>query len=182
MAKQSQMKSYFMESKMTVIEKELKSGWAKRHYGRNADCIIAGVGQYMAALPVDTDSAPFKVLKMLQEVPILHFVVEHKRLSHREAKLRSLVLIDSMAQQLGEGFERRGSHLYYYANQLNVTYTRTTMRSTLIYVGIFSDCEDRDPDMMGLSHFDVVPQAFALKEMKRYRDDMASLTQPEGTQ
>lgn len=166
------MKSFFIEEPQNLTKETLFTGWASRTYSIDGDSIIAFIGenQLLPAVPVPEGTLPKPNPRML------HFIIEHYRLSKTEGILRLRLLASLFKDNLGfDGFVRKGTNLYFFNSQISISAIFANPFSTVSHVGFFLDALTSPIDDMGLEELDIPVKDFAIKSMQDYLKEVEDL-------
>jgi hypothetical protein len=119
--------------------------------------------------------------EFIYSTSMLHFIIEHFSCCLETAILRKRLFVSIIADEINalirrNEFVRRDNGIYKGVSKLSVAVATKSPVSSLIHIGLNISSKDTPVNTACLKDHKIDPSKLALKCMKRYCDEMASVT------
>lgn len=173
------MRFAFIDRIIDYNGSQLRSNFCKEVTGIKGDIIVSFIGK-AAVKEHMVDIEDKKNKEYIYSDKMLHFLVEHFDKDLEKTILRKRLLLSIIMQEINSKAKknvlvRKDNGLYDKQKKLTVAVATSSLKSTLIHIGLNIVRTGAPIKVACLSDYNIVPKSFAKKIMKMYVDEMHSI-------
>ena len=172
------LNTYFAEKRIEYTGQQLQSGWAKKIFGLEGDCIVSFIGQCDVKLEYMVDLIDLQEGSRIYSPLMLHFIVEHSGADLEKGVLRqrlfAVIAGELLRAETGLPIVRSGDDLYLEKRKISVSVATVSPVSTLIHFGINILTKDVPVPACGLEELGLAPDVTAHRVMESYVAELVS--------
>ena len=175
------MKTRFIPKRTDYDGSQLRSCFAMSELGISGDSIVSFVGA-AAVKEHMVDMEDKKNKEFIYSDSMLHFIIEHFDRDLEKAVIRKRLFLSIIMDEINKRSGKRrklfrsSNGLYEGKRKPTVAVATTSPVSTLIHVGLNITEEGAPVKVACLRDYRIEPKKFALDLMRRYHDEMKSVS------
>ncbi|HVK61838.1 MAG TPA: DUF366 family protein [Bdellovibrionales bacterium] len=178
------MKSIFVNNEFPYDGSQLRSLFGYLDHGVQGDSIVAWVGSCNIPRDHMVDGEDLLAGETIAGDQMVHFIIEKFNSSLLAAvalqRLFASICLELVREfvndpQIAAQFRREGDDLFFGPGKLSISIATVTPISSMIHFAVNVTNEGTPVRTACLGDFDMPPEEFARKAMKRFADEMVSI-------